>query len=90
MPDRLEMQKAKSGKSTRATKRSVLVFAVVAAIVFAAVWPPRKPIPNEPSQSTAEPSTLDPLLEWNATQSELDSTAAAIEQLDADAQRDLE
>mgnify|MGYP001580809595 CR=1 FL=1 len=40
--------------------------------------------------TSTEPSTHDPLLEWNATQSELDSTAAAIEQLDADARRDLE
>jgi hypothetical protein len=33
---------------------------------------------------------LDPLLEWNATQSELDATARTIEQLDVDAKRDLE
>ena len=63
---------------------------VLTAIVIAAQWPRTKPIPNDQGESTTEPSTLDPLLEWNATQSELDSTAATIEQLDADVQRDLD
>ncbi len=90
LPDPLETPKAKSGRSARPTKRIALAFAVVAAIVIAVVWPREKPIPNEPSQSTAEPSTLDPLLDWNATQSELNDTARTIEQLDADAKRDLE
>ncbi|MDA1018038.1 MAG: hypothetical protein O3A00_26725, partial [Planctomycetota bacterium] len=75
----------------KTTIRWLLVSAsVLIAIMLAAVWPPKKPIVNEPSQSTTEPSTLDPLLEWNATQSELDDTARTIEQLDADAKRDLE
>ena len=90
LPVRPEVQKTGSGKSAQPTKRVVLAVAVVAAIILAAVWPSAKPIPNEQGETTTEPSTLDPLLEWNATQSELDSTAAAIEQLDADAQRDLE
>ena len=90
LPDRSESQHAKSGRSTRPTRLIALAFAVVAAVVLAAVWPPRKPIPIEPSQSTNEASALAPLLEWNATQSELDDTARMIEQLDVDAQRDLE
>ena len=63
---------------------------VLTAIVITAAWPPAKPIPNEPGETTTESSMLDPLLQWNATQTELDSTAAAIEQFDADARRDLE
>ena len=90
LPDRLETQKAKSHTLARTTKRIALAFVVVTSIVLAAVWPPKKPTVNEPSQSTAGPSTLDPVLEWNATQSELDDTARTIEQLDANAKRDLE
>jgi serine/threonine-protein kinase len=90
LPVRPEARKTGSGKSAQPTKRVVLAFAVVAAIVLAAVWLREKPIPNEQGETATESSTLDPLLEWNATQSELDSTAAAIEQLDADAKRDLE
>ena len=85
-----ETKKTRSGKSAQPPgRRVVLAFAVVAAIVLAAVWLREKPIPNEQGETVSEPSTFDPLLEWNATQSELDATAAAIEQLDVDAQRDL-
>jgi serine/threonine protein kinase len=87
-------QKTGSGKSAQSPWRMVvLAVAVVTAIVLAAVWPPTRRIPtdqDEATTSSAEPSTLEPLLEWNAAQSELESTAAAIEQLDADARRDLE
>ena len=68
----------------------MLVFAVLAAIVIAVQWPRTKPIPNEQGESTTEPSTFDPLLQWDGTQTELDDTARTIEQLDADAKRDLE
>ncbi|TXT22422.1 MAG: hypothetical protein FD138_3423, partial [Planctomycetota bacterium] len=71
----------------------VAVAASLIAVIAFAVWLRAKPIPRDHSETTTsstEPATLDPQLEWNATQSELDSTAAAIEQLDADAQRDLE
>lgn len=90
LPDRLETQNTKSHTLAGPTKRIALAFVVVTSIVLVAVWPPKKPSVTEPSQSTAGPSTFDPLLEWNATQSELDDTARTIEQLDADAQRDLE
>ncbi len=90
LPVRPETQKTRSGKSAQPTKRVLLAFVVLAAIVLAAVWRREKPILTEPGKTSIEPSTLDPLLEWNATQSELDSTAVAIEQLDAEAQRDLE
>ncbi len=80
----------KSGKNAqRAAGFAVLAGAVLAGIV-AMQWPREKPIPPEQGATINEPFTLDPLLPWNATQSELDSTAEAIEQLDADAKRDLE
>ena len=44
---------------------------------------------NEPLTNAAS-LTNNPLLEWNATQTELDETARSIEQLDADAREDLE
>ena len=93
LPARPEAQKTRSGKSAQPTARLALAFAVLTAIVLAALWLRTKPIPteqNEATTSSADSSTLDPLLQWNATQTELDSTAAAIEQLDADARRDLE
>ncbi len=91
LPDRSEARKAGSGKSAQLTRHwLVLGAAVLAAIVLATAWPKTKPIPNSPGEPTPEPSTLNPLLDWNATQTELDDTAATIEQLDADAKRDLE
>ena len=45
---------------------------------------------DEPGESTSEPSMFDPLLDWNATQSELDATTQFIESLDASAKHDLE
>ena len=90
LPDRLETQKTKSGRSAQPTKRATFAFVVLTAIALTALWLRVKPILNEQDTATVEPSTLDPLLRWDATQTELDSTAATIEQLDAEAQRDLE
>lgn len=81
LPDRSEMRKTKSGKSARPTKRVAFVFALLAAIVIVGVWSRPKPTPNEPS-------TLDPLLEWNAIQSELDDSAHAIEHLERTSNED--
>ena len=72
------------------TRRLVLAFAVLAAIVITAAWPPAKPTPHEQGETSTESSTLDPLLQWNATQTELEEAARMIEQLDAEAKRDLE
>ena len=86
-------RKTPSRRTTRWLAISAaLITAMLATVAVVISLPDRPPIvPNTSTgPSNAEPSTLDPQLEWNATQSELDSTAAVIEQLDADAQRDLE
>ena len=85
-----EAQKTGSGRSRQPTIRLAVAVAVLAAIVIAVQWPRTKPTPNEPTQPINEPSTLGPLLEWNATQSELDATASAVENLEANARRDIE
>lgn len=67
-----------------------LAMALLLAIVLAVTRPGVKPIPSEHSETITESPSLDPLLEWNALQTELDDTASVVEQLDADAKRDLE
>lgn len=49
----------------------------------------RKAPGTQPAESPPDDSALDSSLEWNAAQLELDATAASIEQLDAQAKRDL-
>ncbi len=85
-----EARTTRSGRSRQPAIRLAVAFAVMAAIVIAVQWPRTKPIQNQPTQPINEPFTLDPLLEWNATQSELDETARTIEQLDTEAKKDLE
>ena len=80
-------------------KRAAVATLLIAGVIAFAVWTRTKPPPNEgdPAANTAslesspnQPVTHDPLLEWNATQTELDATAKAIEHLDAAAQQNLE
>ena len=71
--------------------RVAIATLLIAGVVTFATWPRTKPVPNESHQtSPTEPLTHDPLLQWNATKTELDATEKAIEQLDAAARQDLE
>ncbi len=68
---------------------------IIATIAVAAALIHRDPISidstSTPNTSSAtEPATLDPLLDWNATQSELDETSAEIESLEAISRKDIE
>ena len=87
----------RSGKSAQPPRRPlgptalVISATLVTLLVAFAAWPRTQPVPNESHQAApTEPLTHDPLLEWNATQTELDATARVIEQLDAAAQQDFE
>ncbi len=91
VPVRSKTQTAeKSGRNARPAKRLAFGILAIAGIVIAAVWLPPQQTPVEITQPIREPSILDPPLEWNAVQSELDDTSRTIELLDADAKRDLE
>lgn len=72
--------------------RTIIVTLLVAGAVAFTAWPRAKPVPieNEPGRTTSQSLALDPLLDWNATQTELDATIQAMESLDASAQHDLE
>lgn len=70
--------------------RAAFATLLVAAVAFAVWTRNRPPSTDRDDTSSSEPSTLNPLLEWNDTQTELDDTARTIEQLDADAKTDLE
>jgi hypothetical protein len=91
----------RSGKSAQPPNRTLGRKAIITSAVLVAVivtltnWPRGKPVPNESHQSllnasVMQPPMRDPLLEWDATQIELDATAKAIEHLDAVAEHDLE
>jgi hypothetical protein len=68
----------------------ILTLGVILYPVFAR---PLTLIPDEnveESHPTIESPLTDPLLEWDATQSELDAAAEMIDVLDANAQHDLQ
>ena len=80
-------------------KRAAIATLLIAGVITFAAWTQTKPLPNEgdPAANTAsrgsspnQPLTHDPLLEWNATQTELDAAARSIEHLDTATQQDLE
>jgi type II secretory pathway component PulM len=68
----------------------MLAAITLVAIIVVALWKPATSPRNEQGEVTTEPSTFDAQLQWNATQSELDSTAADVERLEAAAQGDVE
>jgi serine/threonine-protein kinase len=69
----------------------VLSLAALIAIAIGVTWPRTQPKTTGagPAGPPAESSTLDPLLEWNTTQFELDTSAAAIDELETTAQQEL-
>ena len=76
-------------------KQAVVSTLLIAGVIAFAAWTQMKPLPNESDSAAREsspnqPLTHDPLLAWNATQTELDATAKVVELLDAAAQQDLE
>ena len=85
----------REGYLKQAAVASLLIAGVIAGVIAFAAWTQTKPLPSESDSAAREsspnqPLTHSPLLEWNATQTELDATANAIETLEADAKSDLE
>ena len=81
------------GTLARPTARWLVVAAVAFIAISLGVFfsrPNPTSTTNTPTGSPTEPSSLDPLLQWDATQTELDTTASVINDLEANAQRDLE
>lgn len=78
------------------TRRSIAIAAwilVVAAMLIVAWFGflrQHVPITSRVKVTPSIPSTHEPPLDWNATQWELDATSQILQQLDADAKRDLE
>ena len=80
-----------SGKSAQPTARWLVVAAFIAislGVFFSRPNPTSTT--NTPTSSPTEPSSLDPLLQWDATQAELDTTASVVNDLEETSQRDLE
>lgn len=81
--------------ASKATRRRnvVVVSATLVISLMLAMWrfaPPKVGDPIKSTTVTAESIPLDPQLEWNANQSNLDSVRDAVERLKADFQEDLE
>jgi serine/threonine protein kinase len=72
-----------------ATSLLLLVATMLIVACIAYVWH-LNPNSRQPRDATLVPSVLEPPLDWNATQIELDETSQIIERLDADSRRDLE
>ena len=85
--------KGPKGGSRAIGRHAVLGSAVALLAISLGVFfsrPDRTTTTNAPIDLPTEPSTLDPLLQWDATQTELDAAASVINDLEASAQRDLE
>jgi serine/threonine protein kinase len=82
-----------SSKSARSTIRWIaLAVAVLIAVSFV-VFRQRSHSTSSGDavhESVSEPSILDPLLDWNATRTELDAAARTIEQLETNSNQELE
>ena len=81
-----------SGKSAQPPRWIVLSIVALIALGLGVFFSRPNPTSTHGTRtdSPTEPSTLDPLLQWDATQTELDTTASLINDLEANAQRDLE
>ncbi len=99
--DRIESEvESRVGMESQPTTRLIIAsLALVAVIATSMAWnrprthpPPSHVTPSSASstESTPEPSTLDPALDWDATQADLNDVAAEIEELEATTKRDLE
>ena len=72
-------------------RRIAIATPIVAGFIAFAVWSRTTPVPNENNRTTPVASMAhDPLLQWDATQTELDVTARAIQSLETDADRDID
>jgi len=101
LPVHSESNQAVSDRRVQPPTRWIALATVaLIAIGLAVWWRPLQPVVTkqflplptaEPTlEPTAEPSTLDPLLQWDATQTQLDVTASVIDELEATTQRDFE
>ncbi len=79
----------RQGYLLRAAALTALI-AVALGVYFTFTRPKPTSTTTDPTTASSEPSTLDPLLQWDATQSELDATASAIEDLEANSRKDIE
>jgi serine/threonine-protein kinase len=79
---------AKSGHPLRWIALGLVALLAIAIGVF---WRPARPTTTSDALtgSPAEPSTLDPLLEWDAIQTQLDASASAVDALEASSQQEL-
>ena len=76
-------------------KQAAVASLLIAGVIAFAAWTQTKPLPSESDSAARESSPYQPLthsllLEWNATQQELDETATVFERLDTASQEDLE
>ena len=80
------MPHKESGKSAQPTARWLVVAAVAFIAISLGVFfsrPNPTSTTNTLTGSPTEPSTFDPLLQWDATQTELDAAASVINDLEA-------
>ena len=78
----------------RTTFRRITVIAcslllITAAATLGVAWRFHVPVPGEVVETPDMPSVPEALLQWETTQSELDSASAMIQQLETDAGQDL-
>ena len=91
-PIRRNAQKRPPGKRATPGLRVVAFGVVALATVVAGTFWPRGELTSTgdvSSGSLSEPSTLDSVLDWNATQSDLDASAFVVDALETTSQQDL-